>query len=130
MKVMRSHTVGIMLPKEPPTRNAKLPHRLVSDLDKSLRIGVNCIDALHHDQNVDDRLGHDALDGRAADVMDVNDVPVHQPSEQGGLVREQGGPARIVRDEDDGIGGHATKLVTFSAAHDTSVHQPFHGGLS
>ena len=83
------HMVGSMrivsFDEETPARNTELPLRAIAELDHLLVKTIYPLDVSHRNEYIDDWLGADRGDGRAADVMNSDDLNSEQGTEPAGL---------------------------------------------
>ncbi|MDB5327716.1 MAG: hypothetical protein JWM57_3285 [Phycisphaerales bacterium] len=86
----------VVSPEVTPPAQAEFPHRLISHGDQLGIAGADTRDVFDHRQHVDHRLGVNAGDGRAADVVDVDEVGRHRVPHFCRRASKGRGPGRIM----------------------------------
>lgn len=99
VNVVCSRSVPVILSEVPTTRNPKLPERLVAQTLHRRYLLIQSLYALHFEQDVDDRLGHNARNRGAANVVHPDDRLTKRLNDADRLAVERVLPIRIVRND-------------------------------
>ena len=101
MELMRADARRGILSEVPASGNAKLAQRLVAQCREVRRRRVERVNTRHHGKHIDDRLGHDAWNSRAPNVVELDQHVTERRYRQRRLVDELSGPGGIVGREQD-----------------------------